>query len=121
MRTSTEINAEINKAKMMNSCGINYKAFATSDYMKSLESELKQALECESQAEAEDFTDEEFSNLIANIEDMSDRLTNAKNNAEKLVGTKADWFVFDELLDDEDDFSAATLDDVRYAIDFDME
>jgi hypothetical protein len=37
------------------------------------------------------------------------------------VGTKADWFVFDELLDDEDDFSAATLDDVRYAIDFDLE
>jgi predicted nucleic acid-binding Zn-ribbon protein len=122
MRTSTEIKAEINKSKAMNSCGLNYKAWATSDYMKALESELKAAEESEATvAEDTGLTDEELSNLIENIADLSDRLSNAKRDAEKLLGTMVDSIVLDDLICDEDDYECATLDDIKYDIDIDLE
>lgn len=115
MRTSTEIKAEITKAKMMNSCGLNYKAWATGDYMKALESELKAALESEATVvETNGLTDEELMNLEANISDLSARL----EAGVKIGCLKADTIVFDDLICDEDDYECATLDDIRYDIDF---
>lgn len=122
MRTSTEIKAEITKAKAMNSCGLNYKAWTASDYMKSLESELNTALESEATVEeALSLTDEEFSNLMENLADLSDRLSNAKAGAERILGMTVDTIVFDDLICDEDDYECATLEDIRHAIDFDQE
>lgn len=129
MRTPTEIRAEINKAKAMNSCGLGYKAFMNSDYMKALEAELQDAMESEATpAEAEattveavGFTAEELQNLSANLADLSDRLNNAKRTAEKLVGTMVDTIALDDLLDDEDDYECATLDDIKHCIDINLE
>lgn len=115
MRTSTEIKAEIAKSKAMNSCGMGYKAFATGEYMKSLEAELNDALESEANTvEAHGFTAEELENLTANLADLSARLA---TNATKVNGTKVDLVIFDEMILDEDDYST-TLEDVRYSIDF---
>ena len=122
MRTPTEIKAEIAKAKAMNSCGLNYKAFMNGEYMKSLEAELQDAIESEANtSEPNAFTAEELENLTANIADLSDRLNNAKRTAEKLVGTMVDTIVLDDLLDDEDDYECATLDDIKYSIEFNLE
>lgn len=112
MRTSTEIQAEITKAKAMNSCGLNYADWAKSDYMTSLQSELRAALEAEATLEDQgSFTEEELENISANIIDLSDRL---------ITGVKADKIIFDDIFD-EDDYECATLDDIKYDINFDME
>ena len=129
MRTSTEIKSEINKAKAMNSCGLGYKAFMSSDYMRALEAELHDAMESEAtpaeavatQVEAVGFTDEELENLRANIADLSDRLNNAKDRAEKVLGMTVDTMAFDDLAGDEDDYECATLDDIRYSININLE
>lgn len=122
MRTPTEIMAEINKAKAMNSCGLGYKAFMNSEYMMALEAELNDALESEADTvEANGFTAEELENLMANIADLNDRLNNAKRDAEKLVGTMVDSIALDDLICDEDDYECATLDDIKYGIDINWE
>lgn len=121
MRTPTEIRAEIAKAKAMNSCGLDYKKFMSSDYMKALEAELQDALESEATpAEDHGFTAEELENLAANIADLSDRLNNAKDRAEKLLGTMVETIALDDLIGD-DDYECATLDDIKYCIDINWE
>lgn len=122
MRTSTEIKAEINKAKTMNSCGAGYKAFLSSDYMKALEAELNDALESEATLEeALGFTAEELKNLNENLADLSARLADAKGKAERILGMTVDTIVFDDLICDEDDYECATLDDIKYSINFNLE
>ena len=122
MRTPAEIKTEIAKAKAMNSCGLDYKKFMSSDYMRALEAELQDALESEATpAEDHGFTAEELENLRANIADLSDRLNNAKRTAEKLVGTMVDTIALDDLLDDEDGYECATLDDIKYGINLNLE
>lgn len=121
MRTPDEIRAEIAKAKAMNSCGLDYKKLMSSDYMRALEAELQDALESEATpAEAHGFTAEELENLLANLADLSDRLKSAKAGAERILGMTVETMVFDDLICDEDDYECATLDDIRYDIDFDL-
>ena len=122
MRTSTEIKAEIAKAKAMNSCGLGYKAFLSSDYMKALDAELKEALGSEATIEeALGFTAEELKSINENLADLSERLANAKGKAERILGMTVDNITFDDLIGDEDDYECATLDDIKYSINFNLE
>lgn len=54
MRTTREINADITKAKLQNSCGLDYKGFVSSSYFKGLLEELELATAYELESELND-------------------------------------------------------------------